>query len=495
MRFIPLTVLSLALIAGGCVDRQKQDQAKETAKVINDPTVEVVAQAPVTKTLQQTAVVTGNVTTSADSEVGPKFSGRVVRVFVNDGDSVSAGQPLAQLDTSILSSQLSQAMGQESSARATLNQAQSAVSQALRNQAVNPSKSAAAIRSAQARLRSAQANLAKLRTGARPQERIQAQAQVASAKANLDTQTKQLERIRNLVQQGALAGSQLDTQQAAYEAARTTYENAVQSLALIREGNRTEDITAAQEEVRSAQEDVNTARANRELDASYADQVANAQAQVQAARAQIQSAQAAVAQARQNLADATVTAPFAGKVSGRPVQPGTVVGAGTSIVRLVGTQGVYFEGDIPGELVNNIQSGQSVAISIDAVPGRTFPGTVRTVGALGSSVGRLFSARIAFLGAPAEVKPGMFARGSIILKTVPGATVLPSTAVLKDDTGSYVMVAEGNKAHKLRVTTGLVQGDETQVHGLPSSERVIVQGQNNLLEGAQIRVVPAGAKA
>jgi RND family efflux transporter MFP subunit len=266
-------------------------------------------------------------------------------------------------------------------------------------------------------------------------------------------------------------------------------------VALIREGTRTEDIAAGQEAVRSAQEDVNTARANRELDASYADQVANAQAQVQAARAQIQSAQAAVTQARQNLADATVTAPFSGKVSGRPVQPGTVVGAGVSIVRLVGTQGVYFEGDIPGELVNNIRSGQSVAISIDAVPGRTFPGTVRTVGSLGSSVGRLFSARIAFLGAPAEVRPGMFARGSIVLQTIPGAAVLPSTAVLKDETGSYVMVAEGDKARKLRVGVGLVKGEETQVTGVPASARVIVQGQNNLLEGAKIRVVPAGAKA
>ncbi|RYG26153.1 biotin/lipoyl-binding protein, partial [bacterium] len=121
MRFIPLTVLSLALVVGGCVDREKQSQAKQTAAVINDPTAEVVAQPPTTKTLQQTAVVTGNVTTSSDSEVGPKFSGRVARVFVNDGDPVSTGQPLAQLDTGVLSAQLQQAIGQESSARATLS--------------------------------------------------------------------------------------------------------------------------------------------------------------------------------------------------------------------------------------------------------------------------------------------------------------------------------------------------------------------------------------
>lgn len=487
-RFLPLALVALAL-AGGCVDREKQTQAKETAKVINDPTVEVVARPAATKNLQQTIVVTGDVTTSDDTQVGPKASGRVANVLVSDGDKVVAGQVLAQMDTAILTAALQQAVAQESQARAGLSQAQSALSQALNNQAINPSKSTAAIRSAQAQLRSAQANLAKLKAGARPQERIQAQAQVASAKANLDTQTKQLERIRNLVKEGAVAGSQLDIQQATYESARTAYQNAVQALNLIQEGTRSEDVTAAQEQVRVAQEAVATARSNKSLDVLYGDQVANARAQVQSAQAQIAAAQATAAQARQNLADATIRAPFAGTVSGRPIQPGTVVGPGTAIVRLVGAQGIYFEGSVPGASINDLKAGQPVTISVDALNGRTFPGTVRTVGSLGSNVGRLFSARIEFLGAPPEVKPGMFARGTIVLKTIPGATVLPSTAVLKDDTGPYVMIAQGDKAKKQRITAGFVQGEETQVFGLPAGAQVVVRGQNGLLDGSKIKTV------
>ncbi len=490
IRFLTLATIALAL-AGGCVNREAQQQSKETAAVINNPTAEVVAQPATTKTLQQTLVVTGDVTTSSDSQVGPKASGRVTQVFVKDGDSVSAGQAVAQMDTSILAEQLQQAIAQQAASQGTLSQAQSALSQALRNQAVNPSKSAAAIRSAQAQLRSAQANLAKVKAGARPQERLQAQAQVASAKANLDTQTKQLERIKNLVQQGAIAGSQLDAQQATYEAAKTTYDNAVQNLNLITEGNRVEDIAAAQEAVQTATEAVATARANRQLDTLYGDQVANANAQIASAKAQIQVAASGIAQARQNLADATIRAPFAGKVSGMPVQPGTVVGPGTAILRLVGVQGVYFESDVPSEMVNGLKIGQSVAVTIDAIPGRTFPGTVRTVGSLGSSVGRLFSARIEFLGAPTEVKPGMFARGTIVVRTVPNATVLPTTAVLKDDKGSYVMTAESGKAKRVPIETGLVQDLVTEVKGLPADAQVIVQGQTTLSDGAPIKVVKA----
>ncbi len=492
-RFLPVALLALAL-AGGCVDRKAPAQAAATAKVINDPVAEVVAAPPSTKDLTQTVVVTGDVTTSDDTQVGPKASGKVVSVFVNDGDAVTTGQVVAQLDTSNLNSVLQQAVAQESQARATLAQAQSALSQALSNQAYNPSKSSAAIRSAQAQLRSAQANLAKVRSGARPQERLQAQAQVASAKANLETQTKQLERIRTLVREGAVAGSQLDTQQATFEAAQTTYQNAVQALSLIQAGNRAEDIAAAQEQVKVAQEGLATAKSNKSLDVLYNDQVANAKAQVQAAQAQIQAAQAGIAGARQNIADATIRAPFAGTVSGRPVQPGTVVSPGTAILRLVGGQGIYFEGSVPSDRVNDIRAGQSVSVAIDALDGRTFPATVRTVGAQGSSIGRLFTARIAFVGAPTEVKPGMFARGTIVLKTFPGATVLPATAVLKDDDGSYVMLAQNGTAKKARVETGFAQGEEVQVNGLPSGAQVVVKGQNNLADGAKIKTVKDESK-
>lgn len=480
---------ALALVgAAGCVNRQAQDQARKTAEVINDPTVQVVAQPAATKTLQQTVLVTGDVTTSEDTNVGPKASGKVVSVLVNDGDRVSVGQTIAQMDTSVLTAQLAQASAQEAQARATLSQARSGVAQALQNQALNPAKSDAAIRNAQAQVRSAQATLAKLRTGARPQERLQAQATVAAAKANLDTQTKQLDRIRNLVQQGALAGSQLDTQQAAFEQARTGYQNAVQSLNLIQEGNRPEDISAGQEAVRSAQAGVATARANKSLDALYTDQVANAQAQVQAAQAQIAAAQASSAQARTNLADATIQSPFAGTVSGKPVQPGTVLGPGSAIVRIIGTTGIYFDGSIPSDMVGRLQTGQKVTVTVDALAGRSFPATIRAVGNLGSSVGRLFSVRIAFDGAPSDVKPGMFARGLIVLRSVTDATVVPQTALLKDEKGAYVMVVGAGVAHRAPVQTGLTQDDVTQVTGLPPGAQVVVQGQTGLAEGAKVKV-------
>ena len=251
-----------------------------------------------------------------------------------------------------------------------------------------------------------------------------------------------------------------------------------------------EDVRAAQEQVRAAQEEVTTARANKSLDTLYGDQVANAQAQIQAAQAQIQAAQSGVAQARQNLADATIRVPFAGTVSGRPAQPGAVLSPGGTIVRIVGGQGIYFEGSIPSDTVNDVKPGQRVTVKVDALGNRTFPATVRTVGNLGSTQGRLFTARIVFDGAPSDVKPGMFARGVIVLRTIPGATVVPTVAIQKsEDGGAYLMVAQNGVAKRAPIEIGLAQGDISQVSGLPAGAAVIVRGQTGLQEGAKIKQV------
>ena len=64
----------------------------------------------------------------------------------------------------------------------------------------------------------------------------------------------------------------------------------------------------------------------------------------------------------------------------------------------------------------------------------------------------------------------------------------PQTAVLKDDKGAYVMVAQGGVAKKTPVTAGFTQGDQTQITGLAPGTEVVVQGQNGLADGAKIKV-------
>jgi HlyD family secretion protein len=475
-RFGWIALAAIVLAMSGCVDRGKQAQAKKTQELISSPVRPVTVEPVQIKSVSQTLSVTGEVTTSQDTQVGSKRSGRLSAVLVNDGDTVKAGQLLATLDNSDIQNQLAQAL-------AAMSGAQAQYSQARLNAAIGPSKTSASIASAQAQLRSAQAALKKAQAGARPEERIQVDWQVKSAKSNLDTAQKDLERKKALVAQGALAKSELDVSQNAYMAALTSYNAALQTQALTKEGTRSEDLMVAQEGVRSAEGALAQAKAAKQLDPLLSDAVVTAKAQVDTAQAQINIA-------KQALADTQIRAPFDGRIAGKPMQPGTVVSPGQGIVRLIGSTGLYFEGDVPESAVESVQPGKTTSVKIDALPGRTFVGYVVNVSPVSQDLGRLFQARIQINGDLSGVKPGMFAAGDILLKSIPNAMVVPASAVVQRDGKNVVFIVDGNKAHQVEVQTGLKDGADIQVQGLVAGQQVVVRGMEDLVDGTPVQAQP-----
>lgn len=482
-----ISLVLLALAMAGCkVDREGQARAKKTAEALSDPTVTVTAKDISYQTLQETLEITGQVATSSDSQVGAKNSGKIVAVYVKDGDPVSVGQTIAIQDTSSLNAQLNQALAGVQSAASAMQAANAQLSQATTNARVQPTRSASAVRQAEAQLRSAKAQLSKSLAGAREEDRVQAEWNVRQAKAALDKAQKDLDRYTKLVAEGAVAAAVLEQYRLAYDTAQANYNSALQrQLAL---GNRSEDIEVAREAVRQAEEAVSSAKAQQALDVNLNDQVQAARSQISSARAQMQSAQAQVALARQAIADATIKAPFSGKISGNPVQPGTVVGPGSPVARIVGKEGSYFEGEVPETNIEKISLGSPVSIEVNAVSGLKFNGTVQAISPSGETVGRLFRVRVAITGDTGALKPGMYATGKVVLRTVPNAATVPTVAIVKRDGKDVVFVLDGDKAKLVAVQTGLQTDGVTQVDGLTSNQKVIVAGQNSLDDGSKIKL-------
>ncbi|MBC8063257.1 MAG: efflux RND transporter periplasmic adaptor subunit [Chlorobia bacterium] len=485
-RFGIISMAALAFVGVGCVDRPAQEQAKTTEAIVSDPTVTVTAQPVSIQTLQETLAITGQVTTSSDSQVGAKNSGKIIAVYVKDGDPVSVGQTIAVQDTASLSAQLSQALASVQTAASSMQSANAQLSQASQNARIQPTRSASAVRQAEAQLRSARAQLSKSLAGAREEDRVQAEWSVKQAKSSLDKAQKDLDRYTKLVAEGAVAAALLEQYKLNFDTALSNYNAALQrQLAL---GNRREDIDIAREAVRQAEEGVRGAKAQQALDINLNEQVQAARAQINAARAQIQSAQAQVTIARQAIADSTIKAPFSGKISGNPVQPGTVVGPGSPVARIVGKEGNYFEGEVPESNIDKIGLGSPVTVSVNALSGVKFAGIVRAISPFGESVGRLFKVRVAFSGDTSTLRPGMYATGEIVLRTIPNAATVPSMAIVKRDGKDVVFVLDGDKAKQVPVTTGLQTGGVIQVTGLTAGQQVVVAGQNALDNGAKIKV-------
>ena len=146
-------------------------------------------------------------------DIGPIVPSRVVRVFVEEGDSVSPGDTLA-----------------------TLTQATLAPDLAIR----------------EARLQAAQAHLMELERGARPAELRRAEAQLQAASAEADRTAGELARAEQLAPDGTISRQQLDNARSAAAAAAANREAAAATLRLLREGARAEQIQAARAEVASA---------------------------------------------------------------------------------------------------------------------------------------------------------------------------------------------------------------------------------------------------
>jgi membrane fusion protein (multidrug efflux system) len=154
----------------------------------------------------------------------------------------------------------------------------------------------------------------------------------------------------------------------------------------------------------------------------------------------------------------------------------------------------------------DVEVGDSVAITVDTWPGRSFEGTVTKVFPYLDPAARTNTVELRLdnpRGADGDylLKPGMFGRASLVVDSRDDATVAPQQALLLDslllaeaDPGqdlrrAYVVDDQGI-ARERRVELGLRDGEVYEVRsGLEPGERLVVRGQHGLRDGEAVRVV------
>jgi membrane fusion protein (multidrug efflux system) len=129
-----------------------------------------------------------------------------------------------------------------------------------------------------------------------------------------------------------------------------------------------QQLDAATATIRSAQAKVDSAQ----------QQVTGMQASVVAAQASQAAAQVAVVNARLQLSYTQITAPAAGHISEKTVQPGNVVAAGTGLLALVGDD-VWVTANYKETQLDGIKLGAPATVTVDSVPGITFKAHVDSI--------------------------------------------------------------------------------------------------------------------
>lgn len=213
-----------------------------------------------------------------------------------------------------------------------------------------------------------------------------------------------------------------------------------------------------------------------------------------AAHQQLQQALAGEGVAKKNLADARLVAPTSGFIARRMLEPGVMVAPGQPVFEIATLDPIEVNVGVPETDIHLVKVGQPATVTIPALPGKTFNGSVRVVNVSADQATRTYMARISMANPNRELKVGMVAEVSITGSRQLDMLTLPADAIVRDPQGAplvYQYFPDQHRVFSRRVEVGDLYGREIQIRfGLLGSEHIVVAGQNALRNGMAVETVP-----
>lgn len=423
---VALVLLSLLSACGRSKAKtEENNNSAGTTKPAETGPVAVATGSAISLEVPAYIQATGSFTAGETSDVAPETSGQVIATPVDMGAFVKQGAVIARLDPRDAQLRLNQA-------QATEQQAQSAVRQAEEKLGLRPGS------------RFDPNAIPEVRAAYQQYQSAESQARLAETNAT---------RYANLVETG-------DVSRAVYDQARTQAESARAQAA------------AAKQNYELA---INVARQNNQG-------IAVAQAQLGAARAQ-------TALARKAVSDTTITAPFSGYISDRPVAVGEYVTPASKIATLLFTNPIKLQLQLPETEAARVREGMAISATVSAFSDREFDGKISAINPAVDLASRTITVEASINNPNNLLRSGMFATARIIQPGgLPGVFV-PRAAVIKDENtnSSSLYVIEGNIARLRVVQTGEEEGESVRIiSGVAAGEVVAISNLDQLYDGAEV---------
>lgn len=308
------------------------------------------------------ALVVSGFIEADEIRLGSRVGGRIAKVLVEEGQRVSRGEPLIELEPFDLRQRLAEAVAQRARAKAAYDK----LSAGFR---------AEEIAQAQARVAQLQAKVELLEQGPRKQEIAAAQARLRQAAALLELTQTQYNRIKTLFEKNATNRDDMDRAINELKAASESHRVREEELNILTEGTRPEEIAQAKaqlEEARQALLLVQNGYRPEEIDE---------------ARVAYEAAQAAVGVIEAQLAELVVSAPADGVIEALELRPGDLVAPNAPVVSIMDTSRLWVRAYVPENRLA-VRVGQPVQVGVD------------------SYADRRFRAHVSFVARQAEFTPG-----------------------------------------------------------------------------------------
>ncbi len=203
--------------------------------------------------------------------------------------------------------------------------------------------------------------------------------------------------------------------------------------------------------------------------------------------------QARLEQAKTNMEKTVIVAPFDGVVGLRKVSVGAYVTPGQDIVNLESIDPIKVEFQVPEMALSTLADGQTLSVTADAFPGRSFQGEVYAIDPKIDPNGRAVAVRARLPNEGTVLRPGLFVRVGLVVSKSDAALLVPEEALVSRGSQLLVFKVVEGKAVAAPVRAGLRRAGKVEVlEGLKAGDLVITAGHMKVREGGPVTVMPAG---
>ena len=311
----------------------------------------------------------------------------------------------------------------------------------------------------------------------------EAEAAAAQTKASLEAATARMKQVKAISEK--TVQSQIQHTKANMELAETDLKGA-QEL----HGKK----IIARQQLDEARTRFNVAKAAYDLaqnnlqQKTWENEIGLAEAQVRQAEANLDLMQA-------QLANLSILSPMNGIVTKRYVDPGTMAKDNTAILTLMELDVVKMVVNVIEREVVLLKKGQPVMVSVTGLPDRGLPGRIEIITPALDPQSRTAEIQILIPNPGHLLKPGMFGRVEIPLRSNPKALLIPIQALLTQDEKDFVYVYRDGKAYRRSVRKGTVKDDFVEIHqGLNPQDQVIAAGHGSLKNENPVQIISKAKK-
>jgi RND family efflux transporter MFP subunit len=193
---------------------------------------------------------------------------------------------------------------------------------------------------------------------------------------------------------------------------------------------------------------------------------------------------AALNLAKKAITDTVVRAPISGAVKEKHASRGSYLTVNGRIVTLVKINPLRLRADIPESSAAAVRAGQTMTLSVEAFPNRTFAGRVVRIGPSLNEATRALTVEAQVANPGNQLRPGMFAKSQLVTSKAAPAVMVPQRAVVTVAGLTKVFAVENGQTVERIVKTGAIDGDLIEItEGVKSGENVATSNLDKLQTG------------